>query len=68
MKPTSRGINEVRDKINHYLALLKAEDPAVQDYVRENEDDAEFMVYVRAHAAIATGLIEGVEDAGRLHG
>lgn len=54
---------ETLRKVEHYRALLRAGDPAVQDYVAEHADDEEFMTYVRAHAAIATGLIEGAEEA-----
>lgn len=53
---------ETKRKIAEYTSLLKASDPRVQQFVQDNEDDKEFMVYVKAHAAIATGLIRGAGE------
>ena len=57
----------LRTKIRAYARLLRAKDPAVVGYVAAHCDDKRFMLYVRLHAAIATGLLQG-SDSLKRHG
>lgn len=54
-------LEDTRIKISTYRELLTAKRPEVADFVAKNENDAEFMLWVRLHATLYVGLMKGIQ-------